>query len=83
MKLFNLSLQGMVLRFYLMMAVVLIAGFTGTWAIALLALPIFFSGMVGMSLFSPTKKGKTAKIPAVKMPIESSNITSLSSMASA
>jgi len=49
MKLFELSLPGMVVRFYLMMTVVLIAGFTGVWAIALLALPIFLSAMIGMT----------------------------------
>ena len=46
---FRLSLQGVILRFYMMMAVVLIAGFSGTWLFGLLALPIFLSIMLGVS----------------------------------
>jgi len=55
MKLFELTLPGMVIRFYLMMVVVITAGFTGFWAIALLALPIFLSGMVGMTFIQNNK----------------------------
>jgi len=82
MKLFNLSLIGMVLRFYLMMTVVLIAGFTGTWAIAILALPIFFSGMVGMSFGKTSDASTEAK--QVQLPesqIESQNLTDYSKAA--
>lgn len=49
MKFFHLSITGLILRFYLLMAVVLVAGFTGTWAVALLALPIFMSCMLGIT----------------------------------
>lgn len=49
MKFFELSLPGMIVRFYLMMTVVVLAGFTGVWAIALLALPIFLSAMIGIT----------------------------------
>ena len=49
MKFFELSIANFVLRFYALMAVVIIAGFTGIWPLALLALPIFLSGMLGLS----------------------------------
>lgn len=49
MTFFRLSVAGLVLRFYLLMAVVLVAGFTGAWALALLALPIFLSCMLGLA----------------------------------
>ena len=73
MKFFELSLTGMVIRFYLMMVVVITAGFTGIWAIALLALPIFISGMVGMSV------GKS-KVEPVAKPTPASEVTSAASV---
>jgi hypothetical protein len=36
-------------RFYLVMAIVIAAGFSGIWALALLALPVFFSALLGIS----------------------------------
>lgn len=50
MKLFELSLTGMIIRFYLMMTAILIAGFTGIWAIGLIALPIFMSALTGLEI---------------------------------
>ena len=47
MKLFNLSLGSMILRYYLMMVIVLIAGFTGLWWLAVLAFPVFISTILG------------------------------------
>ena len=65
MKLFELSLQGMIVRFYLMMTVVIAAGFSGYWAFALLALPIFISGMVGLT-FNTSKKTDSSIKPVAK-----------------
>ena len=48
MKLFHLSLTTLMLRFYLMMAVVIVAGFAGIWPIAFLALPIFMTCLLGV-----------------------------------
>lgn len=48
MKLLSLSVTGMVWRLYLMMALVIIAGFTGLWFLALLALPVFLSALIGI-----------------------------------
>lgn len=50
MKLFGLSLETLMIRFYLLMLVVIVAGFTGLWWLAFLALPIFFSALMGMTL---------------------------------
>ena len=50
-----------ILRFYLMMAVVIIAGFTGYWLMGFLALPIFISVMMGVSFNPSTKFEKRAK----------------------
>jgi len=49
MILFNLSLEKVVWRFYLMMAVVIGSLFIGIPALALLALPIFLSTIMGLS----------------------------------
>ncbi len=50
MKLFNLNLETTVLRLYLMMLVVIVAGFSGIWALSFLALPIFLSCLLGLDL---------------------------------
>ncbi len=50
MRLFNLSVGTLILRFYLMMAIVLIAGFSGYWVLTLLALVVFFSCLMGIRL---------------------------------
>ncbi|MEZ5057966.1 MAG: hypothetical protein R2879_13110 [Saprospiraceae bacterium] len=51
---YNLSIGAVILRFYLMMGVVILAGFTGQWWLSILALPILLSIMTGFSL---KKKG--------------------------
>ena len=50
MKLFQLSFDKLLVRFYLLMLVVLVAGFTGLWWLAMLALPIFFTALMGITL---------------------------------
>jgi hypothetical protein len=52
---YNLSIGAVILRFYLMMGVVILAGFTGQWWLSILALPILLSIMTGFSL---KKEGK-------------------------
>ncbi len=48
MKSFELGLAGWFIRLILMMAVVIIAGFSGIWWLAFLAFPIFMSAMLGI-----------------------------------
>jgi hypothetical protein len=50
MKLFDLPLDALVVRFYLMMVLVIVAGFTDLWLLGLLALPIFFSALMGIKI---------------------------------
>jgi len=49
MKFLQLPLDTLMYRFYLMMAIVIVAGFTGLWFVAMLALPVFFSALLGIS----------------------------------
>ena len=48
MKLFNLNFASLILRFYLLMAIVIGAFFMGYPILAFLALPVFFSAMMGI-----------------------------------
>lgn len=61
MKPFNLSVGSIIIRFYLMMAVIVIAGFSGQWWIAFFSLPIFLSAILGVGQ-NKEKKQKTAKV---------------------
>ena len=55
MKAYDLSIGAVILRFYFMMLVVFIAGFSGIWLIAFLALPILVSIMAGIKFTSKAK----------------------------
>ena len=61
-KILNLGFAGVLLRFYLLMAVVILAGFTGFWALGLLALPIFVSALLGVSIGPKEKALSTAPV---------------------
>lgn len=61
MKLLDLSLTSLILRFYLLMVIVIIAGFSGYWAIAFLALPVFFSALMGIKIRMPKVQVKNHK----------------------
>jgi len=56
MKAFELSIGGVILRFYLMMAIVVVAGFIGQWWLAILALPVLLSTMSGIRFSFKAKK---------------------------
>lgn len=60
MKPFSLELSTLILRFYAMMAVVIIGGFSGQIWIMALALPIFLSAMMGVT-FGGKKKEDISK----------------------
>ncbi|MEP6793440.1 MAG: hypothetical protein ABJB16_03875 [Saprospiraceae bacterium] len=53
MKLLDLSISSLILRFYLLMAIVIVAGFSGYWSISLLALPVFFTPLMGIKISWP------------------------------
>ena len=75
MRFFELSIPGVIMRFYLMMAIVLVAGFTGVWALSILALPVLISCMTGASfgkaksLLSPSQS-QTAEASIVEISSE-------------
>lgn len=58
-KFFQLSIGGVLLRFYLMMAIVILAGFTGYWLLGILALPVFLSTMIGVEFTRKENKKRT------------------------
>lgn len=53
MKIYELNVGKMVMEMYLMMLVVIVAGFSGQWWITLFAVPIFFSAILGIQ-YKPT-----------------------------
>jgi len=62
MKFLNLSIETLMFRFYLMMAIIIIAGFSGLWILSVLALPVFFSALMGIQFnkhFSIKKPGNS------------------------
>lgn len=50
MKQFDISIGTMVLRFYLMVLVIIVSGFTGQWWISIIGGAIFISSLMGFSL---------------------------------
>ncbi len=72
MRFFAIPFYDVVLRYYLMMAVVLIAGFSGLYFLALLALPIFLSAFLGISFrpAGPAERGEIAPVASPARVIE-------------
>jgi cell division protein FtsW (lipid II flippase) len=64
MKFFEASIGTIVSRFFLLVAIVIIAGFSGQWWISVFALPILLSAMTGVS-FRSSKRKKVAKHSAL------------------
>ena len=65
MKLFEASIGTIVSRFFMMMAVVIIAGFSGQWWLSILALPILLSAMLGVSFKSKKNTAKHSTLEKV------------------
>ena len=57
MEFFNINIATVIIRFFLMMAVIIAGVFTGQWWLTVLGLPIFLSVMLGISF---KKKQETA-----------------------
>ena len=68
MKLLELQLSTLILRFYLVMAIVIGAGFIGQWWLAILALPVFYSALMGLKFNKaiPLKKSQQARKHALQ-----------------
>ncbi len=58
MKMFSISIDTLIWRFYLMMAIVLVAVLSHNFLIAIVALPVFLSCMLGVQ-FRPGSKDDT------------------------
>lgn len=71
MTCFNISLTTVLLRFYLMMAIVIVAGFSGMWWLSVLALPVFISNMIGLQ-FWPAQKSVSQRAKANKKTLKPS-----------
>ena len=70
MKFFEASIGTIVVRFFLIMAIVIVAGFLGQWWLSLIALPVLIGAMLGISFKSSSKKA--AKRSVVLDPQEKS-----------
>ncbi len=62
MKMFTLPFDKLILRFYLLMAVVIVPFFMGVPILALLALPVFLSALLGVEFTS----GPMSKVRRMK-----------------
>lgn len=60
MRFFSLTFDKVVIRFFLMMALIIGGMFAGQPLIALLALPVFLSALLGVS-FMPEQKATSIK----------------------
>ncbi|MEL7247670.1 MAG: hypothetical protein AAFO03_04605 [Bacteroidota bacterium] len=49
MEFFSINIATVIIRFFLMMAVIIIGVFSGQWWLTVLGLPIFLSVMLGIS----------------------------------
>ena len=70
---FKLDFAGVLVRYYLLMTVVLIGGFSGQWWIGLFALPIFVSAITGLKISyrkpvvaEEVRTSKIIKLPMVE-----------------
>ena len=60
---FSLSIGGVVVRFFLMMAIIIVGVFTGMPWLTVLGLPIFLSALMGVSIGgSANAEAKTSKM---------------------
>ena len=56
MKYFNLSIDTLIMRFYLLMVVVIVSIFAGVPELSFLAVPIFLSGILGITIEKKNKQ---------------------------
>ena len=65
MRFYAITFDQVIIRFYAMMAAVLIGMFSGYYAIAFLALPLFLSAILGIQFRSPRSAKRAATAPKV------------------
>ena len=64
-ELLSLDLTGIFMRYYLLMTVVIAAGFSGQWWLGLLALPIFISAILGVKISLKSNQNRTSAKEAI------------------
>ncbi len=69
-ELFNLNWEAALWRYYLLMAIAIVAGFSGQYWIGFFCLPVFISAMVGMKITVNRREevANTAKIVDMTKP---------------
>jgi hypothetical protein len=76
---YQLRFDTLILRFYLMMAVVILSGFLNMWVLSLLALPIFLTCLMGTSFTTrkaPTMVSDTKAVKSTKAHVRAGAISS-------
>lgn len=68
MRFFALTFDKVLLRFFLMMTCVIVGLFVGQPLLALLALPIFLSAVLGVSFLPEEQKSAGQKAQIVELP---------------
>ncbi len=61
MQLFGASFGTVVQRYFLMMFIVILAGFIGQWWLSILAFPVVISAICAISFGKPSESGKSEK----------------------
>lgn len=67
MKFFELNFATMLIRYYLMMAIIIIGGFTGQWWLAIVGFLFFLGAIMGVSFKKEMKKDKEASGKIITM----------------
>ena len=62
MKLFQVSFTTLIIRFYVLMLIIIAAGFSGYWMLGLLALPVFFTALMGIQFNLKRTANKTKSV---------------------
>lgn len=62
MQAFEANFSTVVIRFFVMMFIVIAAGFIGQWWLALLSGPVFISAICAIGLKRPEKERSVAKV---------------------
>ncbi len=60
----ELGFAGVVVRFYLVMAIIIAAGFLGQWWLGFFALPVFISALLGMAIQKEKAVATVHRVPA-------------------
>ncbi|MFK8102017.1 MAG: hypothetical protein AB8G15_05825 [Saprospiraceae bacterium] len=63
-EILNIQIETLMIRFYLMMGIIIAAGFLNIWPLALFGLPVFLSALLGVRFV--TKKATKPTVARTK-----------------